>query len=456
MKRLRTSSLVRITVASLIIAAGSSTASAQNWSFDARRIALGGIGDTGNVAWRLVEEQRGYGSIVLPFGIFQVIDDMTIFDPGDDNFDPVRAAEYLASPLHYTFDRTGSGSGQQFVSDIVNAELSRNLNDYRGFAPASELTGEGLVAPSWGKTFTVRDAGDGAYHGVYVGAGPYLSIRTNNVIDPGLIDLLASDVDRYEPNAGFLITDDMTDQLALAITGGYRARLPFPGRAGVGAGRDGMYIAVNYNYLYGFHYDDVDMAVRFDTDATGLLSLAPTTVPIAIERLTADSGRGFGLDFGVAVVVDRWDVGFGATGVANRIDWQDVQRESYVLTSLFDGGDFIETPLGPLGDDRRVELPVNYTGNVAYHEDVWSAYAEYAHGFQGNNFHGGYEHRLGRVELRGGGRYSRDRWHPSGGAGFNLSPGWSVDVGAFGTSTNIERTRHLALAVSLRMNPTGD
>ena len=69
---------------------------------------------------------------------------------------------------------------------------------------------------------------------------------------------------------------------------------------------------------------------------------------------------------------------------------------------------------------------------------------------------GGVEYRLGRVELRGGGRYTRDRWHPSGGAGFNLSPGWSVDVGAFGTSTNIERTRRLALAVSLRMNPTGD
>ena len=342
------------------------------------------------------------------------------------------------------------------MNDIVNARLSPNLNEYRGFAPASELFGEGLLAPNWGKTFRVGDDGDGAFHGVYVGAGPYLSIRTNNVIDPGLIALLASDVDVFEPNTGFLITDNTTDQFALAITGGYRARLPFPGRSSVGAGRDGMYIAVNYNYLYGFHYDDFDMAVRFDTDAVGLLSLAPTTVPVAIECLTADHGRGFGIDFGIAFVVDRWDVGFGATGVANRIDWEDVQREIYVLMSLFDGGDFLETPLGPLGEDRRVELPVHYTGNAAYHDDVWSAYAEFAHGFQGNNLHGGVEYRLGRVELRGGGRYTRDRWHPSGGAGFNLSPGWSVDVGAFGTSTNIERTRRLALAVSLRMNPTGD
>ena len=453
---IRASSLVRTVAASLLVTAVSSTAAAQNWSFDARRIALGGVGDTGNIAWRLVAEQRGYGSIVLPFGLFQVIEDMTIFDPGDDNFNPILAAEYLASPLHYTVNRNGSGSGQRFVSDIVNGGLSRNLNDYRGFAPASELFAEGLLAPNWGKTFTVRDAGDGNFHGIYVGAGPYLSIRTNNVIDPGLVALLASDVDVFQPNTGFLITDDTTDQFALAITGGYRARLPFPGRSSVGSRRDGVYVAVNYNYLYGFHYDDFDMAVRFDTDALGLVTVAPTTEPVAIERLTADRGRGFGIDFGVAFVVDRWDVGFGATGVANRIDWDNVQRESYVLTSLFDESDFIETPLGPLGEDRRIELPVHYTGNAAYHEDAWSAYAEYAHGFQGNNFHGGLEYRLGRVELRGGGRFARDRWHPSGGAGFNLSPRWSVDVGAFGTSTNIEQTRHVALAMSLRMNPTDD
>ncbi len=87
------STLGRIVAVSLLVAAVSSTAAAQNWSFDARRIALGGIGDTGNIAARLVDEQRGYGSIVLPFGLFQVLGDSTIFDPGDDNFDPVRAAE---------------------------------------------------------------------------------------------------------------------------------------------------------------------------------------------------------------------------------------------------------------------------------------------------------------------------------------------------------------------------
>jgi hypothetical protein len=443
----------QIVAAGLFVAIMSSTAAAQNWSFDARRIALGGIGDTGNVARQLVDEQRGYGTIVVPFGLLQVLGDLSIYDPGDDGFDPVRTAEYLASPLHYTIDRNGSDSGQQFVNDLVNAQLSPNLNVYRGFVPASEQFGEGLAAPTWGRTFALRNDGN-SFHGIYVGAGPYLSVRTDNVIDQGLIDLLASDVDVFEPNASFLITDNTVDQLALAVTGGYRGRFPFPGRSSGGSERDGMYIAVNYHYLNGFHYDDFDMAIRFDTDALGLATVAPTTVPISIERLTADRGRGFALDFGLAFVMDRWDVGFGATGVANRIEWEAVEQERFLLTSVFDGGDFVETPSVPLGEDRRIELPVHYTGDVAYHEEAWSAYAEYARGFQDNNFRGGLEYRLGRVELRGGGRFTQDRWHGTGGVGLDVSPGWSVDVGAFGTSTNIERTRHVAIAVSLRLNPT--
>jgi hypothetical protein len=57
---------------------------------------------------------------------------------------------------------------------------------------------------------------------------------------------------------------------------------------------------------------------------------------------------------------------------------------------------------------------------------------------------------LNRIELRGGARYSRERWEPSGGIGFNLTSGFGIDVAAFGTSANAERERRLALAVSLR------
>ena len=50
---------------------------------------------------RIVNEERDYTSIVLPFGLFQVLNDFSIFNPNSSAFDPVRGIEYAASPIHY-------------------------------------------------------------------------------------------------------------------------------------------------------------------------------------------------------------------------------------------------------------------------------------------------------------------------------------------------------------------
>src|SRR5437016_14648775 len=62
----------------LVLAAFPGRAHAQNWSFDAWKIALGGIGG-GNLATKMIDEQRRYTSIVLPFGVFQVLSDTDVF-----------------------------------------------------------------------------------------------------------------------------------------------------------------------------------------------------------------------------------------------------------------------------------------------------------------------------------------------------------------------------------------
>jgi len=378
-------------------------ARAQNWSFDARRIVLGGIGDTENAALGIVAEQRGYSSLVLPFGVFQVFKDLRVYDPTDVRFDPVRAAEYVASPLHYTFDRDGSTSGQQFVFDIVNALLSRDLNTYKGFTPS----------PAY-----VADSAD----------------------------------DVYIPNTNLSVTSQSTPQFVLALTGGYRARITGPSQSALGSDRNGIYLAANYHYLLGFGYEDYTMAVRFDTNGQGLLTLAQTPPPIAIERQTSNRGRGMAVDVGTVLVVDRWDVGFGINGIGNQITWTGLEREGFFLESLVAGGDFIQVPLGLIDEDLKVELPVNYTTSVAYHADQWLTVGEYSRGFQGNTVRTGLEYRLGRVEFRGGTRYSAERWQQSAGAGFTLAPGVALDVAAFGTSANLERRRNVALAFSLRFN----
>ena len=128
-----------------------------------------------------------------------------------------------------------------FVSDIVNGDLSRDLNDYRGFIPRSELKAEGLASPNWGKLFKLYKRDDGTFHGVYVGAGPYISAMTDLNIDNELIDILSSPTRVEIPNRNFLITDTSDGQLALAITGGYRGRIAFSSKTGT-PGRNGIYI----------------------------------------------------------------------------------------------------------------------------------------------------------------------------------------------------------------------
>src|SRR5215210_1815711 len=75
-------------------------AQAQNWSFDAREVALGGVGSTSNVAFDMVSEQQPYRAIVLPFGLFQVLPNWPKMNPTSDEFDLARTIEYSASPIH--------------------------------------------------------------------------------------------------------------------------------------------------------------------------------------------------------------------------------------------------------------------------------------------------------------------------------------------------------------------
>ena len=107
-------------------------------------------------------------------------------NPAENDFDLVRTIEYAASPIHYIFGRDSSDTGQQFVTDIRNGELSRDLNSYRGFSLPGSVSAEGLALPSWGGPSKLSQQPNGSFHGIYVGAGPYFSIKTDATIDPGL------------------------------------------------------------------------------------------------------------------------------------------------------------------------------------------------------------------------------------------------------------------------------
>ncbi len=427
-------------------------ANGQNFSGDARKIGMGGVGFDHNITTKMIEEQRPYAPVVLPLSLIQILQDLDRFDPDDERFDPLLVLEYAANPIHYVFGRRGAAARGAFVEDLANGELKRDLNNYRGFVPASESIVEGLVSPNWGPTIKFVRRADGTFHGIYAGVGPYLSARTAVEIDTGLIDLLAGPTAEYRPDRSFRIADVSSGQLALAMTVGYRGRIALRGKSSA-AGREGVYIGANYHYLYGFGHASADVRIRLDTDAAGLLTVVPSTIPISVDYLYARRGSGLAMDFGAGIVTSRWELGFGVNGVGNRIEWRRLEGRRYTMRSLVEGSDFVEEAV-PLGFDRiRVELPVRYIGSAAYYRGAWTVRAEICRGFHKTSFHGGVERRIGAIELRAGGRFSRGQWHPAAGLGFNLGRRFSIDVAGFTTSANIERKRNPAMAASLRFNP---
>jgi hypothetical protein len=103
-------------------------------------------------------------------------------------------------------------------------------------------------------------------------------------------------------------------------------------------------------------------------------------------------------------------------------------------------------------EDVTVELRRDYRAYAGYHIGPGMFVGDFGRGFQGTSFHGGYEHHLGAIDLRGGALYSRETWQPTGGVGFNMGPRVSLDLAMYGTSANVERERKAAIAVSLRFN----
>jgi hypothetical protein len=446
---------IRASVASLLAVLATATpALAQNWSFDARAIGMGGAGASGNLSTKMIDEQRNYTAIVLPFGLFQVFKDMDIYNPDSPKFDPVLVIEYAGGPLHYVIDRGNTNTGEMlFVTDIRNATLSRDLSRYRGFVPANDLLAEGLAAPNFGGTIKLVKGAGGSFQGIYLGAGPYLSVHDAATISPALTGVLSTGVN--VPNATFPISNTDEAQVALAATVGYRGRFAWGSGIGSGSAREGLYVAANYNYLHGFQYEADVMAITLHTNSAGLIDVSPLGInnsTIGINHHHATDGHGFSIDAGVGAVIDRWEVGFGANGIGNRINWTGVQQTVYSLLNLTSGNsNFGQSPTTTVAD-ARVELPVDYRGNVAYYGNGWSAAVEAGQGFGGGSFHAGLEKRVGRMEVRGGARYTFSKWNPTGGVGFDLSRKISLDVAAYGTNANIERTRRTAIAASIRFN----
>src|SRR5262249_55197762 len=162
---------------------------------------------------------------------------------------------------------------------------------------------------SFGGTIPVA-RGENSTHGVYLGIGPYLTMRTTTDVDPRLTALLAATQRTVVSGAQLPVANTSEGQGAFAITGGYRGRFALTGAAAVS-------LAATYSYLTGFLYENADVRLRLDTDAAGLVTATPGATPLFIARLSSATGHGAALDVGAGAVLGPFALAFGANGLTN-------------------------------------------------------------------------------------------------------------------------------------------
>jgi hypothetical protein len=415
---------------------------AQGWNIDARTVGMSGIGGAQNIFATTVAESRGDRSFVIPLGLFQTLRNIDTFKARSTSFDPSRAVEFASNPFHLQFGRTRTGTAAEFVHGIRNATLSRDLNDYRGFVPRSFAT-SGLIAPKWGYTFELSGTNDGARHSVYAGGGPHLTLRTRVDTDPALTAVLDADTPTYLGNELLHLDTRSSGQLAAAITGGYRGRFPF-------AQASSAFLSVNANYLHGIRYEDVDLALRLQTDATGQLASNGTS-PLAFDRNYSSSGRGVSFDVGAGAVIGPFEIGGSMNNLAHRMTWRGVASRRYAMASLFSGdARFITSAPQPFGTVRS-ELPSDYRANLSFNGRTLAFRTEVSREWEKVAFRGGVEHTSDRLQFRVATTYVDEAWFPTAGLSVGLTKRLWVDVAGFTTNSNVERERRFAVASSIRI-----
>jgi hypothetical protein len=172
--------------------------------------------------------KRRYKSILIPVGLVNVLSNVRVFYPNREDFDFTRVVEFSTSPFHFVFGRGEDITAGSLFRDIVHAQLQPDLNAYRedGFEPPLITSEEGRIALTWGYTFMLQES-DRSFQGIYVGAGPYLAAEAYANFDAEFEKVLNSATDKYVRSAGMVIGGGEANQLALDITGSYRARFPF-------------------------------------------------------------------------------------------------------------------------------------------------------------------------------------------------------------------------------------
>jgi len=440
----------------VLIAVPARPARAQ-FSFDARRIGMGGVSlnRDGNLrrfnpAYRAVKDRAGTGgaklTIPVPLGLIKFFKDHPINQLGDDPmfnpdsaaFNPVelvnlvfnlpifleiRAAPTPVNDIEFTVGRNA------LVVDLGAAQVLIPEDQF-GLGASSRLLDPGISI----KGFRISVLGF-EQHDVGFLLGD--SLRA-----------FLKDADSARTNTTYNVLGDALVQGGLAPT------LSFAGRL-TGAGsdnEDGIYLGAAIRSYYGAGYFRADGSAGFTTGDT--LFAGPNPVSPQLDfftyrdnDLSKTFGRGIGGDVGVVLISGPLELGLGVNDIGAELTWKDTRIERTVFDTA---GDSLATTLVANNVESKTKLPISYVANAAFRMSTGTTVGgDIVNNGRGTVIHVGAEQRMGPFAVRGGvSRDQRKKMQFGWGGGLRLGP-LGLDVGFWTHSNSFSTRRAITMATSI-------
>jgi hypothetical protein len=444
----------------LLVLAPLKAARAQ-FSFDARRIGMGGVSLTrdGNLrrynpAYRAVKNRGATGNakitIPIPLGLIQFFHDHPINQLGDDPmFNPDSAAfnpiQLLNTVLNLpiflevkkaptpTNDVTFTVGKNQLIVDLGAAQVLIPEDEF-GMGGSSRLLDLGIGAK--GFRFSVQGF-------------------ENHDIGFLLGDSLRTFFKEAHPARTNTTYDVAGDALVQA---GFAPTLSFSGRVlrgpGEGDSDDGLYLGGALRSYYGVTYYRAVGPGGFTTGDT--LFAGPSPVTPVLDAFTyrdndpkKSFGRGMGGDVGIVFVSGPLEIGFGVNDIGAELTWKDTKVQAVYYDTAADN---VADSLVASSIETKTKIPVTYIANTAFRMGTGTTIGgDIVNNGRGTIIHIGGEQRFGPLAVRGGvSRDQRKKMQFGWGGGVRLGP-LGLDVGFWTHSNSFADKRGVTMATSLSL-----
>jgi len=428
-----------------LLAAAAVPARGQILSFDARRVALGGLSlhrggnlTRYNAAYRAVPNRNDRWhaklTIPIPLGLIQVLKDTTVTRPDSTYFNPIQAANYLFNlPIFYEIKKAPVPTNDVTFSIGRNA-FTVDLGNAKTLVPTDPFGIDGSGRPI--------DIGLSIL-GVRASAMVWVQDQIDLQLGPSLLAFLH--------DAQPAQTNTLYDMSATALgAAGFAPTLGWAGRLS-GEKEEGLFIGANAHYYMGVVYGQAHGTGGFITGDTLFAGPSPVTPSMgevaSYSKFGNKFGTGIGADLGAVWVKGPLEVGFGINDVGAKITWPDTRIDSVFFDTATNA-----TATVHLANHVKstTTLPVAYLANASMDMGTgMTVGADILHTVSGTQIHVGAEQRLGPLALRGGvARDQRSRLQFGWGGGLRFLF-LSLDVGFATHSSPFSNVRGITMATSL-------